>query len=69
MVFVGTGGIDHASLVQLAEEHFSSLPGPHKPTVLERALYPKTSILGVKMSIRDDTMPSVNFALAVEGAG
>ena len=61
MVFFGTGGINHASLVQLAENHFSSLPGPPKPTVLERALYPNTNFLGVEARCRDDT--SVNFAL------
>src|SRR5258706_13692164 len=69
MVLVGTGGVDHASLVQLAEKHFSSLPVTPKPTVLGRALYPKTDFVGAEARIRDDTIPSVNFALAVEGMG
>ena len=69
MVLVGTGGVDHASLVQLAEKHFSSLPVSPKPTGLGRALYPKTDFVGAEVRIRDDTMPTVNFALAVEGVG
>ena len=34
--------VDHASLVQLAKNQFSSLPVSSKPTVLGRGLYPKT---------------------------
>ena len=69
MVLVGTGGVDHGSLVQLAEKHFSSLPVAAKPTGLGRAQYPKTDFVGAEVRIRDDTMPTVNFAIAVEGAG
>src|SRR5258706_9258240 len=67
MVLVGTGGVDHASLVQLAEKHFFSLPVTPKPTVLGRALYPKTDFVGAEVRTRDDTMPTINFALAAEG--
>ena len=69
MVLVGTGGVDHASLVQLAEKHFSSLPVSPNPTGLGRVLYPKTDFVGAEVRIRDDTMPTVNFAIAVEGVG
>ena len=40
-----------------------------KPTVLGHAQYPKTVFVGAEVHIRDDTMPTVNFALAVEGVG
>ncbi len=69
MVFVGTGGVDQASPVQHAEKHFSSLPVSPKLTVLGPALYPKTHFVGAEVGIQDDTMPTVNFALAVEGVG
>ncbi len=68
MVLAGTGGVDHASLVQLAEKHFSSLLVAQL-TALGRALYPKTDFVGADVRIRDDTMPTVNFARAVEGVG
>src|SRR5258706_9064961 len=62
-------GVDHDSLVQLAERRFSSLPVSPKPTVLGRALYPRTDLVGAEVRIRGDTIPTVSFALAVEGVG
>lgn len=69
MVLVGTGGVDHQELVKLAEQHFSSLPVSAKPTPLGRLSHPKTDFIGSEVRIRDDTMTTCNFAIAVEGVG
>lgn len=69
MVLVGAGGVDHDELVKLAEKHFSSLPAPSKGFSLGRNVHPKTRFTGTEVRIRDDTMPTANIALAVEGVG
>ncbi|KAJ7430053.1 Metalloenzyme, LuxS/M16 peptidase-like protein [Mycena galericulata] len=55
MVLVGTGGVDHAELVKLAEKHFSSLPVP--------------SFVGSEVRLRDDELGAAHIAIAVEGVG
>lgn len=67
MVLVGAGGIEHDSLVKLAEQHFGSLPVSSSPLKLGQSSSPKTSFVGSEVRIRDDTSPTCNFALAVEG--
>ncbi|SPO31648.1 probable MAS1 - mitochondrial processing peptidase beta chain precursor [Ustilago trichophora] len=67
MVLVGAGGIEHESLVKLAEQHFGSLPVSQSPIKLGQSSSPKTSFVGSEVRIRDDTSPTCNFALAVEG--
>ncbi|SOV09468.1 probable MAS1 - mitochondrial processing peptidase beta chain precursor [Ustilago sp. UG-2017a] len=67
MVLVGAGGIEHDSLVKLAEQHFGSLPVSQSPIKLGLSSSPKTSFVGSEVRIRDDTSPTCNFALAVEG--
>ncbi|KAF8194153.1 Metalloenzyme, LuxS/M16 peptidase-like protein [Pholiota molesta] len=54
MVLVGTGGVAHNELVELAKKHFSSLP---------------TAFVGSEVRIRDDDIPTANIAIAVEGVG
>lgn len=68
MVLVGAGGIEHEELVKLAEQHFSSLPVSKNPLPLGGvAGKKKPAFSGAEVRIRDDTMPTVNLALAVEG--
>ncbi|KAJ7584746.1 Metalloenzyme, LuxS/M16 peptidase-like protein [Mycena floridula] len=69
MVLVGTGGVDHAELVKLAEKNFSSLPISSNPIPLGRLAHPKTTFVGSEVRIRDDEKPTANIAIAVEGVG
>ncbi|KAF7982865.1 hypothetical protein HWV62_25090 [Athelia sp. TMB] len=69
MVLVGTGGVDHQELVQLAEKHFSGLPVSSNPIPLGRQAHAKTSFVGSEVRIRDDDIPTANIAIAVEGVG
>ncbi|KAF2006769.1 hypothetical protein P154DRAFT_615462 [Amniculicola lignicola CBS 123094] len=69
MVLVGAGGVPHAQLVELAEKHFASLPA--EPTDYSAkavaAQKQKPEFIGSEVRIRDDTMPTANIAIAVEG--
>lgn len=69
MVLVGTGGVDHSSLVDLASTHFGSLPVSANPIPLGAPTGPKTSFIGSEVRVRDDTMSTANIAIAVEGVG
>lgn len=69
MVLVGTGGVEHAALVKLAEKHFSSLPVSPKPIPLGRLSHAKPTFVGSEVRIRDDETPTANIAVAVEGVG
>jgi processing peptidase subunit beta len=69
MVLVGTGGVEHQELVELAGKHFSSLPVSPNPIRLGRQAHPKTSFVGSEVRIRDDDLPTANIAIAVEGVG
>jgi processing peptidase subunit beta len=70
MVLVGAGGIPHQQLVDLAEKHFSSLPS-EPPNYSAKAVAAeqkqKPEFIGSEVRIRDDTMPTANIAIAVEG--
>ena len=70
MVLVGSGGVPHDQLVKLAEEHFGSLPSK-PPTSAASALAAEQKrtpdFIGSEVRIRDDTIPTANIALAVEG--
>ena len=67
MVLVGSGGIPHDQLVDLAEKHFSKIP--HAPPPSSYAAQPKVQpdFVGSEVRIRDDTVPTANIAIAVEG--
>jgi len=69
MVLVGTGGVEHSELVELAKKHFATLPVSSNPVPLGRAAHPPTNFVGSEVRIRDDTMSTANIAIAVEGVG
>jgi len=69
MVLVGAGAVDHQELCKLATEHFATLPQSSNPIALGQAGQPKTIFSGAEVRIRDDTSPTLNFAIAVEGVG
>lgn len=70
MVLVGSGGVPHEQLVQLAEKHFSSIPSEAPTSQASSAVAAQKSkpdFVGSEVRIRDDTMPTANIAIAVEG--
>ncbi|CAO1618690.1 unnamed protein product [Parajaminaea phylloscopi] len=67
MVLVGAGGVEHEELVKLAEKHFSGLPVSPSPLGLGKSSSAPTKFVGSEVRIRDDTQPTCNFAIAVEG--
>lgn len=68
MVLVGAGGVEHNELVKLAEKHFSGLPVSQNPLGLGKSsTSAPTRFVGSEVRIRDDTQPTCNFAIAVEG--
>lgn len=70
MVLVGAGGIPHQQLVDLAEKYFSSMPAYNpnaQNSAFNRGLVTKPDFVGSEVRIRDDTMPTANIAIAVEG--
>lgn len=67
MVLVGAGGVEHEELVKQAEKHFGKLPGSSEP--LKLASNTRTDFVGSDVRVRNDTSPTCNFAIAVEGVG
>jgi processing peptidase subunit beta len=70
MVLVGAGGVPHDQLVELAEKHFGNLPSqPHTSAASQIAAAQKLKpqFIGSEVRIRDDTLPTANIAIAVEG--
>ncbi|TFL02714.1 mitochondrial processing peptidase beta subunit [Pterulicium gracile] len=67
MVLVGAGGIEHEELVRLAEKNFSSLPVSASPLAFGRVAGPKPTFVGSEVRIDDDSSPTANVAIAVEG--
>lgn len=70
MVLVGAGGVPHEQLVELAEKHFGNLPSqPHTTAASQIAAAQKLKpqFIGSEVRIRDDTLPTANIAIAVEG--
>ncbi|CAD6907402.1 unnamed protein product [Tilletia controversa] len=66
IVLVGAGGVEHDALVDLAKKHFTNLPSSSAPLGGSASLAP-TKFVGAEVRIRDDTSPTCNLALAVEG--
>ncbi|XP_068206010.1 mitochondrial-processing peptidase subunit beta [Palaemon carinicauda] len=66
IVLAGAGGVDHSSLVKLAEEHFKGLGGAYAGNAPEVA---PCRFTGSEIRVRDDSMPLAHIAIAVEGAG
>lgn len=70
MVLVGAGGVPHQQLVDLAEKHFSKLPAEPQSghaLAVATAQKRKPEFIGSEVRIRDDTLPTANIAIAVEG--
>ena len=67
MVLVGAGGIPHEKLVELAEKHFSGIPEKGPETYATIQSKAKADFIGSDVRVRDDTMPTANIAIAVEG--
>jgi processing peptidase subunit beta len=67
MVLVGAGGIPHEELVKLAEQYFSKLPAKSAENFAYLQSKQKADFIGSDVRVRDDTMPTANIAIAVEG--
>ncbi|KAI9820123.1 MAG: hypothetical protein M1832_003830 [Thelocarpon impressellum] len=70
MVLVGAGGIPHDQLVKLAEDHFSKLPTEPATSgalAIAAAQKQRPEFVGSEVRVRDDTIPTANIAIAVEG--
>lgn len=70
MVLVGAGGVPHQQLVELAEKHFANLPTlPYSSdaSAVAAAQKQKPEFIGSEVRLRDDTLPTANIAIAVEG--
>ena len=70
MVLVSAGGIPHDELVKLAEQHFGGLKSA-PPTSYAASIAAeqkrKPEFVGSEIRQRDDTIPTANIAIAVEG--
>ena len=69
MCLVGAGSVEHETLVKLAEKNFASLPVSQNPIPLGGQAHPPTQFFGADVRVRDDTLNTCNFAIAVEGCG
>ncbi|KAF2731616.1 hypothetical protein EJ04DRAFT_554627 [Polyplosphaeria fusca] len=70
MVLVGSGGVPHQQLVELAEKYFASLPSEppnYSAKAISEAQKLTPDFIGSEIRVRDDTMPTANIAIAVEG--
>ncbi len=70
MVLVGAGGVPHKQLVELAEKYFSDIPmEPPTTAAMHSAAAQKQTpdFIGSEVRLRDDTIPTANIAIAVEG--
>lgn len=67
MVLVGAGGIPHDTLVELADKNFAKLSAKSPETHAYLLSKKKPEFIGSDVRIRDDTIPTANIAIAVEG--
>ncbi len=69
MVLAAAGGVPHRRMVELAEKHFSNMPAQPQPSSSSYAATQKRKpdFIGSEIRIRDDTIPTANIAIAVEG--
>jgi processing peptidase subunit beta len=66
MVLVGSGGVPHQQLVELAEKYFAQVPSSPTGFSKQAAL---PDFVGSEVRMRDDTMSTAHIAIAVEGVG
>lgn len=67
MVLVGAGGVPHEKLVEMAEKYFARLPSKSPETHAYLLSKKRPDFIGSDVRIRDDTIPTANIAIAVEG--
>jgi len=67
IVLAGAGGVDHDALVKLAEQHLGGIRNDYDSTGVK--LQQGIRFTGSDVRIRDDDMPFIYGALAIEGAG
>ena len=67
MVLAGAGGVPHQQLVEMADKYFSKLPSKAPETGAYLLSKKKPDFIGSDVRIRDDTIPTANIAIAVEG--
>jgi mitochondrial-processing peptidase subunit beta len=67
MVLVGSGGIPHQQLVELAEKYFAGVPAA--PSNFNSVAKAVPDFVGSEVRMRDDTMATAHIAIAVEGVG
>ncbi|KAK1781247.1 processing enhancing protein precursor [Copromyces sp. CBS 386.78] len=67
MVLVGAGGVPHEQLVEMADKYFSKLPATAPETSASILSKKRPDFIGSDIRIRDDTIPTANVAIAVEG--
>lgn len=67
MVLVGAGGVPHEKLVEMADKYFAKLPAHSPETHAYLLSKKKPEFIGSDVRIRDDTIPTANIAIAVEG--
>ncbi|KAI9275568.1 Metalloenzyme, LuxS/M16 peptidase-like protein [Phascolomyces articulosus] len=67
MILVGTGGIDHDALVNLAQNHFGSLPTIASAQTSKSAIK-KPVFTGSELRVNEPNSPQAHIAIAVEGA-
>ena len=67
MVLVGAGGVPHEQLVEMADKYFAGLPTTSPVTHASLLSKKKPDFIGSDVRVRDDTLPTANIAIAVEG--
>ncbi|KLU88711.1 mitochondrial-processing peptidase subunit beta [Magnaporthiopsis poae ATCC 64411] len=67
MVLAAAGGVPHEKLVEMAEKHFANLPDSSIQTGSQILTKAKPDFIGSDLRVRDDTIPTANIAIAVEG--
>lgn len=68
IVLAGAGGVEHEKLVKLAEQHLGQMRNDYHQTEVP-SLGEGVRYTGSDIRIRDDDMPFIYAAIAVEGAG
>lgn len=65
-VLAGAGGVNHNTLVELADKHFGQMKGPIYDEIPSFDVVP-CRYTGSEIRVRDDSIPLAHVAVAVEG--